>query len=37
MHYDDGLTTNRKSDDLDAFCAKTIEKVNALGYHPVAL
>ncbi len=30
MHYDDGLITSRKPDDLDAFCAKTIEVVSSV-------
>ncbi|WP_166261329.1 type 1 glutamine amidotransferase domain-containing protein [Marinobacter salicampi] len=29
MHYEDGLITSRKPDDLDAFCAKLIEVLAA--------
>ncbi len=32
VHVDSGLVTSRKPDDLDAFCAKTIEEV-AEGVH----
>src|SRR5205085_3650765 len=32
VHVDSGLTTSRSPDDLDAFCAKTIEEI-AEGVH----
>ena len=32
VHVDSGLVTSRKPDDLDAFCAKTIEEI-AEGVH----
>ena len=32
VHVDAGLVTSRKPDDLDAFCAKTIEEI-AEGVH----
>ena len=32
VHVDSGLTTSRKPDDLDAFCAKAIEEI-AEGVH----
>ena len=32
VHVDSGLTTSRKPDDLEAFCAKTVEEI-AEGVH----
>jgi protease I len=32
VHVDEGLVTSRKPDDLEAFCAKTIEEI-AEGVH----